>query len=124
MGYRFVLRRFEYPATVNRHGQLAFTSLWENVGVAPIYRDYKLAVRLKNMQHTQLFITSANLLTWLPGDIEHDENLYLPASMPAGKYQVEVAIVAPASNEARVKLAIAGITPDGWYTLGDITVKE
>lgn len=124
MGYRFVLRRFEYPATVSRHGQLAFTSLWENVGVAPIYRDYKLAVRLKNTQHTQLFITSANLLTWLPGDIEHDEKLYLPASLPAGKYQVEIAIVAPASNEARVKLAIAGITPDGWYTLGDITVKE
>ena len=124
MGYRFVLRRFEYPSVISRQGQLSFTSLWENVGVAPIYKDYKFAVRLKNAQKTLVLPTQANLLEWLPGDIVHDENLYIPHDMPFGKYQLEIAIVSPVSYEPRVKLAIEGITVDGWYPMGEIEVKE
>ena len=124
MGYRYVLRSFEYPSVVAQQGQLSFTALWENIGVAPIYKDYKFAVRLKNKQKTHTFLTNANLLTWLPGDIFHEENHYIPYDMPVGQYQVEIAIVAPVSIEPRVKLAISGITNDGWYSMGDITVKE
>ena len=124
MGYRFVLRRFEYPSVVSRQGQLSFTSLWENIGVAPIYKGYKFAVRLKNAQKTLILPTSANLTEWLPGDIVHDEKLYIPYDMPLGKYQVEIAVVSPASYEPRVKLAIEGITADGWYSIGEIEVKE
>jgi len=124
MGYRFVLRKFEYPSFVTRQGQLSFTSLWENIGVAPIYKNYKFAVRLKNGQKTQVFITTADLLTWLPGDILHDETLYIPYDMPLGKYRIEIAIVAPVSNEPRVKLAISGREEDGWYPMGEIEVKD
>ena len=60
----------------------------------------------------------------LPGDIVHDEKLYIPHDMPLGKYQVEIAVVSPASYEPRVKLAIEGITADGWYSIGEIEVKE
>ena len=44
--------------------------------------------------------------------------------MPLGKYQLEIAIVSPVSYEPRVKLAIEGITDDGWYPMGEIEVKE
>src|ERR1019366_3224534 len=47
MGYRFVLRKFTYPASVAPLGKLAFTAWWENKGVAPCYRQYPLALRLK-----------------------------------------------------------------------------
>ena len=124
MGYRYVVRRFEYPSVVSRQGQLSFTSLWENIGVAPIYKEYKFAVRLKNAQKTLILPTSANLTEWLPGDIVHDEKLYIPFDMPLGKYQLEIAVVSPASYESRVKLAIEGITADGWYSIGEIEVKE
>ena len=124
MGYRFVVRRFEYPSVVSRQGQFSFTSLWENIGVAPIYKEYQLAIRLKNAQKTLVLPTSVNLLDWLPGDIVHDEKLYIPHDMPLGKYQVEVAIVSPVSYEPRVKLAIEGITADGWYPMGEIEVTE
>ena len=83
MGYRFVLRRFEYPSIVIRQGQLSFTSLWENIGVAPIYKEYKFALRLKNSQRTLILPTTANLLTWMPGDIVHDETLFIPFDIPA-----------------------------------------
>ena len=123
MGYRFVLRKFQYPSFVNRQGQLAIHSIWENIGVAPIYKDYKLAIRLKNAQKTQVFTTSANLLNWLPGDVLHDENLYIPYNFPTGKYQIDVAIVSPASYEPRVKLAISGINTEGWYPMGEIEIR-
>ncbi|BBE20231.1 hypothetical protein AQPE_4422 [Aquipluma nitroreducens] len=124
MGYRYVLRRFEYPSVVTRQGQLSYTSLWENVGVAPIYKDYKLAVRLKNSHKTLVLPTCAELLNWLPGDIVDEETLYIPFDMPLGKYQLEIAIVSPVSFEPRVKLAISGVNKDEWYPMGEIEVKD
>ncbi len=124
MGYRFVLRKFEYPSSVTRQGQLSFTSLWENIGVAPIYKEYKFALRLKNSQRTLVLPTTANLLTWVPGDIVHDETLFIPFDIPIGKYQLEIAIVSPVSFEPRIKLAISGAAEDGWYPMGDILVQD
>jgi len=124
MGYRFVVRQFLYPSYVCRQGQLSFTSLWENIGVAPIYKDYQLAVRLRNAQKTIILPVNANIREWLPGDIVCDDKLYVPYDAPLGKYQLELAIVAPVSYEPRVKLAIDGKTDDGWYSIGEIEVKE
>lgn len=124
MGYRYVVRRFEYPTVVKQSGQLALTSLWENVGVAPLYKDYKLAIRIKNTQRTELFLTKANLLHWLPGDIVFEEQLYIPYNTPPGKYRIEIALVSPVTLLPAVKLAIAGITEDGWYSMGDIWVEK
>jgi len=124
MGYRFVLRRFTYPSVVKLQGQLPITSWWENKGVAPIYKDYKFAVRLKNQEKTEILITDAYLSGWLPGDVVHDEILYIPHDMPTGTYKIEIAIVSPVSYEPRVKLAIAGVNDDGWYPMGDIIVQN
>ncbi|MFC4221265.1 DUF4832 domain-containing protein [Flagellimonas marina] len=124
MGYRFVLRRFTYPSRVKRHGQIPMTSWWENKGVAPIYKDYKFAVRLKNSKHTEVFFTSADIRNWLPGDIVFDEKLYVPLDTPTGEYQVEIAIVDPVAQNPRVKLAIEGVNSEGWYPMGKILVTD
>ena len=124
MGYRFVVRQFIYPSYVCRQGQLSFTSLWENIGVAPIYKDYRLAVRLRSAQKTIILPVGANIREWLPGDIVCDDKLYIPYDAPLGKYQLEIAIVAPVSFEPYVKLAIEGKTNDGWYSIGEIEIRE
>ncbi len=124
MGYRFVLRRFTYPSIVKLQGQLPITSWWENKGVAPIYKDYKFVVRLKNPERTEILSTCAYLPGWLPGDIVHDEILYIPHDMPAGTYKLEIAIVSPVSYEPGVKLAIAGVNENGWYPMGEILVQN
>ena len=36
MGYRFVLRKFTFPANVKTAAKFEFTSWWENKGVAPL----------------------------------------------------------------------------------------
>jgi hypothetical protein len=123
MGYRFVLRRFTYPTVAYIQGQLPITTWWENKGDAPIYKDFKFAIRLKNKSKTEIFVTRAYLPDWLPGDIVYDEILYIPHNTPAGVYQLEVAIVSPVSFEPKVKLAISGIEEDGWYPMGEITLQ-
>jgi len=124
MGYRYVVRQFVYPSFVYRQGQFAFQSVWENIGVAPIYKDYQLAVRLRNSQKTILLPVNANIREWLPGDIICDDKLFIPHHTPLGTYQLEIAIVAPVSFEPRVKLAIEGQTDDGWYSMGEIEIRD
>jgi hypothetical protein len=124
MGYRFVLRKFTYPAEVQPHGRIAFTSWWENKGVAPIYKAYRFALRLKNSEKTEVLVTDANMLNWLPGDIVYDDNVFLPYNMPEGDYELELAIVSPITYKPEVKLAIDGVNEEGWYPMGKISVMK
>jgi hypothetical protein len=124
MGYRFVLRRFTYPSEVRPNQKLHFTSWWENKGVAPCYKDFKLAVRLQNRAHSKTFLTAAKIPDWLPGDNMHNEDLTLPHDLPEGEYEVHIALIDQQTNAPKVNLAIEGKRPDGWYTLGKIAVKK
>jgi len=124
MGYRFVLRRFEYPVTVTPSGKLAFTSWWENKGVAPIYHEFPLALRLHNEKRSEVLLTGADTRTWLPGDIVDDDAVFVPADTPAGHYDLQIGMVDPRTRTPKVKLAIEGIDAEGWYTLGTIDVAR
>jgi len=123
MGYRYVLRKFTYPESVQPHGSIAFTTWWENKGVAPVYKNYRFALRLKNQEKAQVLVTDANLLTWLPGDIVYDGKVFLPHDFPEGTYELELAIIAPATHEPKVKLAISEMNEEGWYPMGKIQVQ-
>jgi hypothetical protein len=122
MGYRFVLRRFTYPESVAPQGKLAFTSWWENKGVAPCYRPFPLALRLKSGNRAEVLLTGADIRYWLPGDAIYDDAVFVPASMQSGTYDLQVGLLDLVSRRPKVKLAIEGIDPDGWYTLGPIRI--
>ena len=124
MGYRFVLRRFGYPGQVRPEDKLAFTTWWENKGVAPCYRRFPLALRLKNAARTEVLLTAADIRRWLPGDIIYDDAVFVPADMPAGEYEIAVGLVDPDTHRPNVKLAIAGMDSEGWYGLGKIDVRR
>lgn len=123
MGYRFVLRKFTYPEAVRPLGKLAFTSWWENKGAAPIYRDFPLALRLRNATQEEVFLTEADIRDWLPGDNLYDGAVFLPAGIPPGEYALDLAILDPQTRQPKVKLAIAGVQPDGWYSVGKLQVQ-
>jgi hypothetical protein len=124
MGYRFVLRKFTYPDALRPQSKLEFTSWWENKGVAPSYKRWPLALRLKNAGRTEVLETSADIRQWLPGDALFDSAVFVPAGMPAGEYDIAVAMIDPQTRQPKLKLAIAGREADGWYTLGKIKVVE
>ena len=122
MGYRFVLRRFTYPATVDASRKLAFTSWWENKGDAPAYRRYLLALRLKSDSGAAILMTNADVRTWMPGDNLYNNAVFVPRSLPDGDYTLEIALVGSGTREPKIKLAIAGVQPDGWYPMGTIKI--
>jgi hypothetical protein len=124
MGYRFVLRKFAFPAAVKSPGVFPIDSWWENKGVAPCYRRYPVAVRISGGKVSTVLTTSADITSWMPGDSLFDERLTLPAGIPPGEYDLDIALLDPASMEPRVNLAIAGRKVDGWYTLGKIKVQQ
>jgi hypothetical protein len=109
---------------VRPQGQLAFTSWWENKGVAPCYRRFPLALRLKNPAGETLLVSDADIRTWLPGDIVYDSSLFLPLGVAEGEYDLEIALLDPRTRQPKVRLAIEGRQPDGWYRLGKISVRE
>jgi hypothetical protein len=122
MGYRFVLRKFTHPARVGAGEKLTFTSWWENKGVAPCYKKFPLALRLKNGQRTEVLLTGVDITTWLPGDNLFDSAVTVPAGWPAGECELALALLDPQSNVPKVKLAIEDRSEDGWYPLGNIRI--
>jgi hypothetical protein len=122
MGYRFVLRKFTTPAVVPPFGKLAFTTWWENKGVAPIYKDFALALRLRGQGRTNVFVTDADIREWLPGDSVYDSSITVPADTPEGEYEVSIGIIDRDARQPKVKLAIAGVDSEGWYPLTRIKV--
>lgn len=124
MGYRFVLRRFTYPAYVTPNGKLSFNSWWDNKGVAPIYKkNFPLAIRLINKKRTEVLITDADITTWLPGDNIYDDSVFIPLDMPLGVYELQIGIIDRQSHKPKVNLAIEGKDPEGWYLLGKLEIK-
>ena len=113
MGYRFVLRKFTHPAAVRPQGKLEFTTWWENKGVAPCYRAYPLALRLKGAGREAVMVTDADIRGWLPGDNLYDDAVFVPADLPRGEYELEMALLDPVDRKPKVKLAIEGLQPDG-----------
>lgn len=122
IGYRFILRRLEYPGAV-RAGQMAAVHMWWlNAGCAPVYGDYALAVELRSSASHAVIRTAAEVKSWLPGDAVFDSSIYVPDSLPAGDYRFRVALVDARTGEPAIRLAIEGRQADGWYDLGAIHV--
>ncbi|MDH4241411.1 MAG: DUF4832 domain-containing protein, partial [Phycisphaerae bacterium] len=104
--------------------KLAFTSWWANKGVAPCYKKFPLALRLKNDEKTEIVLTNADIRTWLPGDNLYDDSVLVPSDTPPGQYDLQIGILDPQSNKPKVQLAISSKLPDGWYHLGKIEIRK
>ncbi len=124
MGYRFVLRNFSYPASVSSNGKVSFKSWWENKGVAPCYKDFSLAFRLKSDSGEKVFITDADIREWLPGDIIYDNTFFIPKDFPKGEYDLQVGIIDKIELKPVVNLAIEGRDNEGWYQLGKLKITQ
>jgi hypothetical protein len=123
MGYRFLLRRLECPATARPGEMLPVKMWWLNAGVAPPYRPYSLALQLKSSAQEQILITDADLRQWLPGDAVWEKALLIPQDVNPGQYQLRVGLLDPRTLLPVLRLAIQGRDQDGWYRLGEIKIE-
>jgi hypothetical protein len=123
MGYRLILRRLEYPATAKPGTSMPISMWWLNAGVAPIYKEYWLAVELQSGEKSAILRIPADVTKWLPGDAVVDKSLFIPGDLPPGTYRFRVALLDPKTSQPAILLAIKGRQPDGWYDLGSVEVK-
>lgn len=124
MGYRLLLRRLEYPKSVAAGSMMPIHMWWLNAGVAPPYTNYLLAVQLRSSNASTVINIPVDVRKWLPGDAVFDGSLYIPADLKEGTYDFRVAMLDPRSSNPAVRFAIGGRDADGWYSEGQIRIKE
>ena len=119
IGYRFVLKKLEYPSQVTRGSMAAVNMWWFNAGVAPIYRSYTLALAIGDT----VIALDTDIRRWLPGDAVYENTIAVPRDLAPGRYSLRVALLDPATRRPAIQLAIAGRQTDGWYQVGEIVVN-
>jgi Domain of unknown function (DUF4832) len=123
MGYRFVLRRLEYPKAVKAGHMMPVKMWWFNAGVAPVYHDYSLDLEFRSAEAHGVVHTFADIRKWLPGDSIYESTLHVPEMLRPGRYSVRVALLDLRTGQPAIRLAIEGREADGWYDLGAIIVE-
>lgn len=120
IGYRFILRRLEYPASARGGAMIPLSMWWLNAGVAPVYGEYWLAVRIGDA----VVRVPVDIRKWLPGDAVFDGSLYVPEEVKPGRQRLQIAIVSPRTGQPAIRLAMEGRQPDGWYDIGAIDIAK
>ncbi len=123
IGYRFNLRRLEYSRVVVPGTMMPVHMWWLNEGVAPIYKEFKLAMQLRSPQVAAVIEVPVDIRKWLPGDAVFDGTLYVPENLAEGDYDVRIGILDPRTSRPAIRLAVEGRQTDGWYAMGSLTVR-
>jgi Domain of unknown function (DUF4832) len=124
IGYRFLLRRLEYPRAVKAGDMMPVHMWWLNAGVAPVYREYWLAIELRSAKNTAIVRVPVDVRKWLPGDAVFDGTIYVPESLSPGEYDFRVGMLDPRTERPAIRFAIQGRSADGWYHMGNISVES
>jgi hypothetical protein len=122
LGYRFVLRQVKFDSRASRGTSFDWFAWIENVGVAPIYRRYTLALRLTQGNRTHVYHSRQDIRKWLPGDVCLHETVRLPKKFQPGSVMLHAALVEAKTNVPKVRFASEGADPDGWLPLAAIEV--
>ncbi|MBI5534019.1 MAG: DUF4832 domain-containing protein [Deltaproteobacteria bacterium] len=125
VGYRLVLTELTHTAKAKAGQSLSLDSKWENKGVAPPYHPWPIGWRLRSSQDAAVasWTSAADLRGWLPGPYALTDLVQVPTGVAAGKYSLEVAVLTEDASLAHVRLAIAGVRPDLWYPVSEVTIE-
>jgi hypothetical protein len=104
---------------------------WENHGVAPAYKVYRVYIKLVNRTTGRLFVqqlTESDNRNWLPDEIVTEQyRLNLDPELPGGMYEILLCMRDECGFHSRnIQLGIKSIreTESGWYKLGEIMMKQ
>lgn len=125
LGFRLVLRTITYDAASAPGSKLIITLKWENLGIAPPYRDYRVSFRLRN-SGDQVFgmqVSEQSIRGWLPGEKTLDVPYRVPKDLADGSYKLELGLVFHSAYDHLVPMANEGKTDDGWYVVGSVDIQ-
>lgn len=92
MGYHFMIDYFKCPEVACACDTVELELGIENCGVAPIYKNIPLRVRLSGKENSYEFETDVDIRKWLPGKHTEKFSLTLPSDIQVGEYDVEIGI--------------------------------
>ncbi len=120
MGYHFAIDYCVFPENCFSMETLEIELGIENHGVAPIYKDIPLRIRLSNGTNSCELETDVDIRRWMPGKTTEKLVLSLPKCMEKGDYDIEIGIY---NRETPVVYFCTDATRDGaFYKVGRITV--
>ncbi len=124
LGYRFLVRQVEHSGFSTPGSSVNVKSSWANVGTAPVYRNYRIAYRLRDSGGSVavMKVSETDLTTWLPGEYQVDEAIDIPADMVPGTYFLDIAVLDVEEDLPAIELAIEGKRSDGWYVVSGVTM--
>jgi hypothetical protein len=123
LGYRHVLRQLTLPLEAKPGVRIAFWLWLENVGVAPLYRDYALALRFRQGRSITVAPLALDLRTVLPGDAMLDGTLTFPRALRRGEVEVQIGIIDRRTLAPVAELAIEPRGADRWHPLTRMDVR-
>ncbi|RLD32951.1 MAG: hypothetical protein DRI73_06265, partial [Bacteroidetes bacterium] len=125
VGFRLVLRKISFEKEVSAGSKPVITMDWENLGIAPPYRDHRVAFRLRNNQaaiHAE-YISDQSIRGWLPGSTSVEIGFPIPKDLAEGEYTLELGLVFHSASDRIVPIANEGKTDDGWYKVGSFELE-
>ncbi len=123
-GFKLVLNSLTWPDVVNTGSTIKVAFSWINKGIAPPYRDFRIAMRLRDNQNIikAQIITDQTVKGFLPGDTTVTVSYPIPSNISSGDYKLETGLVYHNAADRILPIAISGKTSDKWYLLGNVTL--
>ena len=126
-GYWYFLNSAEVPESMNYQTANSISLTWENKGYAPVYRDYKVILKLEGQGviHKQ-YLTEARPKTWMPDKpVSESYSVTIPSGIPMGDYKVKIGLIEETVHDTvMIKLAINRdiMDSEGFYEIGSANV--
>ena len=124
-GYRLVLNQVSFPTFLVQGNSFSVVSSWTNVGVAPIYENWKINFQLRPSFNTTSWtaISGFNLTFFFPNQASTNfTDTFSFPTVALGTYQFGITIIDPTGYRRPMALAINGTDATGFYALANITV--
>ena len=125
LGYRHVIRHASVQSPILATATAFNFQAWiENVGVAPIYRRYDVALRLRQHAREEIVVLPAvDIRAWLPGDAWIDEQVAVPAGFGPGWVDVAIGIVGRDGRKPAVRFAVKDAECSGWVPTAGLEIR-
>ena len=125
MGYRLVPTRVTYPRDFRGGAEFEVSIIWINRGVGRALRDYRLELRLADLEGTHVSTCDAGPLDtseWIKGQEYGVVKRCRFTGIAAGRYQLRLCLVDP-KDERPIALPLKEQRADGSYSIGEIRCR-
>lgn len=126
IGYHFVIRRVQCPASIRPGASLRIDITWENLGVAPILIPASVSLAILSPDGRTLATCpapSSRPAEWFPSKpAPIRETLSFPEAQ-RGDYLLAIGILRPGEARPFIRLGIETPIVDGWHVLAPVAVR-